>query len=118
VPIVFRSVKLLKEHPGRVIGDARKADVVITEHGTPTVLLCALAEHELEGAVLMQSPAIRRRMKRALQQIGSGCGVSLGSLMQQIATRSPSPRDPVDVGGAARQRRPSRPIAHNRQRRQ
>src|SRR5262245_11318069 len=89
VQIVFRSVKQLKEHPGRVIRDARKADVVITVHGTPRAFLRPLAKHEFEGALLMQSPATRRRMKRALAQIGSGRGVSLGTLMEQLATRAP-----------------------------
>jgi hypothetical protein len=126
MPIVFRSATQLKESPGRVMADARKADVVITIRGIPTAFLRLVTEHELEGALRMQSPTTRRRMKRALEQIGSGRGVSLGTLMQQIAAGGQSPREPLDVSGAvagggvsrrARRRRSHRPIVDDRRRR-
>jgi hypothetical protein len=41
-------------------------------------------ELELEGTLLMRSPAIRRRMKRALEQLLAGRGVSLETLVQQV----------------------------------
>jgi hypothetical protein len=41
-------------------------------------------ELELEGALLMRSPAVRRRMKRALEQIRAGRGVWLGALVEQV----------------------------------
>ena len=85
MPIVFRSAEWLKESVGRAIRDARTADVVITLRGTPTALLCRLAKHELEGALLMQSPTTRRRMRRALAQIRSGRGLALGGLVEQVA---------------------------------
>ena len=123
MPIVFRSAKQIKENLGRVIGDARKADVVITVRGTPTAFLRSFTEHELEGALRMQSPTTRRRMKRALKQIRSGRGVSLGALTEQVAADGPSPGERVDVSGAvaasgaswrARGRRAYPPIAGDR----
>lgn len=85
MPIVFRSAKQLKDHLPQVMRDARRADVVITVRGKPAVFLRHLTEHEIEGAVLMQSPTVRRRMKRALEQIRAGRGVSLDALMEQVA---------------------------------
>jgi PHD/YefM family antitoxin component YafN of YafNO toxin-antitoxin module len=85
MPIVFRSAKQLKDSLPRVMRDARKADVVITMRGKPAVFLRHFTENELEGALLMQSPTVRRRMKRALEQIRAGRGVSLDSLMEQVA---------------------------------
>jgi hypothetical protein len=46
--------------------------------------LCAERQLELKGALLMRSPAVRRRMKRALEQIRAGRGVSLGALVEQV----------------------------------
>jgi hypothetical protein len=126
MPIVFRSATRFKDCPRPVIADARKVDVVITVRGIPQAFLRVFTEHELEGALLMQCPTIRRRMKRALQQIGSGRGVSLGTLMQQVTAGGQSPREPVDVSGAvagagvswqAHRRRSYRPIADGRWRR-
>ena len=85
MPIVFRSAKQLEDHLPRVMRDARKADVVITMRGKPALFLRHFTEHELEGAVLMQSSAVRRRMKRALAQIQAGRGVSLEALMEEVA---------------------------------
>jgi PHD/YefM family antitoxin component YafN of YafNO toxin-antitoxin module len=86
MPIVFRSAKQLKDHLPQIMRDARKADVVITMHGKPAAFLRHFTEHELEGAMLMQSSTVRRRMKRALEQIRAGRGVSLDALMEQVAT--------------------------------
>jgi PHD/YefM family antitoxin component YafN of YafNO toxin-antitoxin module len=85
MPIVFRSAKQLKDSLPKVMRDARKADVIITMRGKPAAFLRHFTEHELEGALLMQSPAVRRRMKRALEQIRAGRGVSLDALMEQVA---------------------------------
>jgi hypothetical protein len=85
MPIVFRSAKQLKDHLPQVMRDARRADVVITMRGKPAAFLRQFTEHELEGAVLMQSAVVRRRMKRALEQIRAGRGVSLDALMEQVA---------------------------------
>ena len=85
MPIVFRSAKQLKDSLPKVMRDARKADVVITMRGKPTAFLRHFTEHELEGALLMQSPTVRRRMKRALEQIRAGRSLSLDALMEQVA---------------------------------
>lgn len=85
MPIVFRSAKQLKDHLPQVMRAARKADVVITMRGKPAVFLRQFTEHELEGAVLMESPTVRRRMRRALAQIRAGRGVSLDALIEQVA---------------------------------
>jgi len=45
-------------------------------------------ELELEGTLLMRSPAVRRRMKRALEQIRAGRGGSLETLVRQVITGS------------------------------
>jgi hypothetical protein len=92
MPIVFRSTEPLKENPRRAVDDSRRADVVITRRGTPTVFLCRLAEHELEGALLMQSGSTRHRMKRALAQIRSGLGVALGGLVKEVARQQSTER--------------------------
>jgi hypothetical protein len=84
MPIVFRSIEQLKKNLSRALDDSRKADVVITLRGTPTLFLCRLAEHELEGALLMQSSSTRRRMRRALTQIRSGRGFALGGLVKEV----------------------------------
>jgi hypothetical protein len=126
MPIVFRSAPQFKDSTKRVIADARKADVVITVRGIPTAFLRVFTEQELEGALLMHSPTTRRLMKRALEQIDSGRGVSLGTLTQQLAAGGQSPGEPLDVSGAvagggvswqARRRRSYRPIVDGRRRR-
>ena len=88
MPIVFRSAKQLKDHLPRVMRDARKADVIITMRGKPAAFLRQFTEGEFEGAVLMQSPTVRRRMKRALEEIRAGRGVSLDALIEQVAARA------------------------------
>jgi hypothetical protein len=50
----------------------------------PFLDLCAERQLELEGALLMRSQAARRRMKRALEQVRTGRGVSLGALVEQL----------------------------------
>ena len=82
MPIVFRSAQQLRECLRRVICDARKVDVVITVRGKPAAFLSRLTEHEVEGALLMQSPTVGRRMKRALEQIRAGRGVPLDALTE------------------------------------
>jgi hypothetical protein len=59
--------------------------------------LCAERQLELEGALLMRSPAARRRMKRALEQIRTGRGVSLGTLVEQVTARGKLFRSPQDA---------------------
>jgi hypothetical protein len=46
--------------------------------------LCAERQLELEGALLMRSPAARRRMKRVLEEVRTGRGVSLGALVEPL----------------------------------
>ena len=84
MPIVVRSAKQLKDDLPRIMRDARKADVVITMRGRPAAFLRRFTEHELEGALLMQSPTVRRRMKRTLDQLRTGRSVSLDSLKKQV----------------------------------
>ena len=110
----------------RVICDARTADVVITVRGKPVASLGHLTEHEVEGALLMQSPTVGRRMKRALEQVRAGRGVPLDVLIEQIAPGGRPKNERIDVSGAVadagaswrdRRRRSYPPIADGRRRR-
>jgi hypothetical protein len=86
--LTFRSAKDLKDRLPRVLRDAQKGDVVITMRGTPTAILRRFSAAELEAVVLLQSPAVRRRVKRALAQAQSGKGVDLEVLMEELGTRT------------------------------
>jgi hypothetical protein len=83
--IVFRTVKELKDHLPRVLRAAQKADVIITMRGKPLAILRRYTLGELEGAVLMQSRAVRRRMKQALAEARAGKTVPLDTLVEQVA---------------------------------
>jgi hypothetical protein len=82
--IVFRTAKELKDHLPRVLRAAQKADVVITMRGKPLAILRRYTPEELEGAVLMQSRIVRRRMKQALDEARAGKVVPLDTLLEQL----------------------------------
>lgn len=82
--LVFRSAKDLKDRLPHVLRDARRADVVITLRGTPTAILRRFSPDELEGMMLLQSPAVRRRIKRSLDQARKGQTVDLDVLMDEL----------------------------------
>lgn len=85
---MFRSATDLKDRLARVLRDAQKGDVVITKRGTATAILRRFTPAELEAVVLLQSPAVRRRIKRVLAQPQSGKGVDLEVLMEELGTRT------------------------------
>ena len=86
--LMFRSATDLKDRLRRVLRDAQKGDVVITLRGTPTAILRRLTSAELEAVMLLQSPAVRRRVQRALSQAQSSKGVDLEILMEELGTRT------------------------------
>jgi hypothetical protein len=83
--IVFRTAKELKDHLPRVLRTAQKADVIITMRGKPLAILRRYTLEELEGAILMQSRTVRRRMKQALADARAGKTIPLDTLVEQVA---------------------------------
>ena len=53
-----------------------------------TLRVRRLTSAELEAVMLLQSPAVRRRVQRALSQAQSSKGVDLEILMEELGTRT------------------------------
>jgi antitoxin (DNA-binding transcriptional repressor) of toxin-antitoxin stability system len=77
MPIVFRTVKDLKERTPQVLKDAQRAHVIITLHGKPQALIRRFTEDEL-GEAIERSEYVRREVTKGIEDINAGRTVRVG----------------------------------------
>lgn len=88
MPIAVRSATQLRKTLSATLRMAQRRDVVITVRSTPTAILRRFSREELEAALLVQSPSVRRRIERAFAEIAQGRStVSLTALMREFEKR-------------------------------
>ena len=71
MPVLFRSVRELKERTPQVLKDLQGADVVVTVHGNPMALLRRFTEEEL-GKAIANSEAISKGLTAAVSDLHAG----------------------------------------------
>ena len=71
MPILFCSVKELKEKTPKVLRDVQGADIVVTLHGKPRAILRRFTEEQL-GEAMARSEEIRKGLTAAVDDLRAG----------------------------------------------
>ena len=87
MPIVFRTVKDLKERTPKVLADAQRGDVIITLHGKPQALIRRFTEDEL-GAMIEHSEYVRAEVTKGIEDINAGRTAKVGPRYRRSRTRA------------------------------
>jgi hypothetical protein len=87
MPIVFRTIKDLKERTPKVLKDAQRADVIITLHGKPQAVIRRFTEEEL-GQAIEQSAHVRAAISRGVEDINAGRTVKVAARYQRPRARA------------------------------
>lgn len=87
MPIVFRTVKDLKERTPKVLKDAQKADVIITLRGKPRALLRRFTEDEL-GEAIERSEYVRAEVTKGIEDLNAGRTVEVGPRYRRPRARA------------------------------
>ena len=76
----FTNVRELKSKTSEMLRTVERGNtVLVTTHGRPTAMLVPVSEEDIEDALLMYSPRLRRKIEEGLRDVRAGRTMPLSS---------------------------------------